>query len=408
MQRDTKTAGLGALGALGVGAALMYLLDPDRGARRRKLVADKLVRLRHSATDALDTTRRDLGNRTQGVAARTRGRFQSEEEADDRVIEERVRSELGRAVSHPSAITVLAVDGRVTLAGPVLAREVDDLLSRVGKVRSVKDVEHRLEVHETADGVPALQGGASRSGGRFELVQKNWSPAARLLTAVGGAALTLWGARHKGTLGTAASAAGLALFARGTTNTDLGRLTGVGGRRRGVDIQKTINIAAPVDNVFRYLTQWERWPEWMSHVREVRAAGVPGTVGERTRWVVDGPAGAPIAWDAEVTRFMPNEVVAWKTVEGAPVRHAGTLRFSQTANGGTRVHVQMSYNPPLGAVGHTVATIFGRDPKRQMDDDLARLKTTIESGVLPRDAAQPVTADREASGEMRGASGNVR
>jgi len=31
--------------------------------------------------------------------------------------------------------------------------------------------------------------------------------------------------------------------------------------------------------------------------------------------------------------------------------------------------------------------LLGSDPKRQMDDDLARLKTTIESGVAPHDAA---------------------
>jgi len=393
MQTETKYGGLSTIGALGVGAALMYLLDPDRGARRRKLVVDKLVRLGHTATDAVDTTRRDLGNRTHGLAAEARRRFRSDE-ADDRVIEERVRSELGRVASHPSAVTVRVVEGRVTLTGPVLARESDALLSGVRKVRGVQDVENRLALHEKADGVPALQGAeeGSRRGGEFELAQENWSPAARLLTTVGGGALAFWGARQRSPIGAAASAAGLALIARGATNTDLGRLTGVGGGRRGVDVQKTINIAASVDDVFAYMTDWERWPHWMSHVREVRASGEAGTVGERTHWVVDGPANVPVAWDAEVTQFVPNEVVSWKTVEGSPVRHAGTLRFAPNADGGTRVHVQMSYNPPAGAIGHTVAAILGRDPKRQMDDDLARLKTTIESGIPPRDAARPVTA----------------
>ena len=400
MQTEAKPTGLGTLGAIGVGAALMYLLDPDRGARRRKLVADKLVRFGHTTTDALDMTRRDLGNRTRGAvaAARSRGR---PDEADDRVIEERVRSELGRVVSHPSAISVVSADGSVALSGAVLAREVDDLLRRVSKVRGVRDVENRLDVYETAEGVPALQGGVSRPGGEFELAQENWSPAARLLTALGGGALALWGVRHKGPVGAAASAAGLALFARGTTNTDLGRLTGIGGGRRGVEVQKTINIVAPIDDVFDYLTHWEQWPQWMSHVREVHASGTPGSVGERTHWVVDGPANTPISWDAETTRFEPHRIVAWRTVDGSPVRHAGTLRLSANDDGTTRVHIQMSYNPPLGAVGHTVASIFGRDPKHQMDDDLARLKTTIEAGVAPRDAARPISAGRDASVESR-------
>lgn len=391
MQTETKYSALSAIGALGAGAAIMYLLDPDRGARRRKLVVDKLVRFGHAAADALDTTRRDLGNRTQGLAAGARHRFRSDD-ADDRVIEERVRSELGRVTSHPSAIAVQVVDGRVTLTGPMLAHEADAVLGRVRKVRGVQDIESHLELHEKGEGIPALQGGEKtpRGGGEFELAQENWSPAARLLTTVGGGALAVWGARQRGAVGAAASAAGLALVARGATNTDLARLTGVGGGRRGVDVQKTINIAAPVDDVFWYMTDWERWPHWMSHVREVRASGEAGTVGERTHWVVDGFANVPVAWDAEVTRFEPNELVSWRTVEGSPVRHAGTLRFASNADGGTRVHVQMSYNPPAGAIGHTVATILGRDPKRQMDDDLGRLKTTIESGIPPRDAARPV------------------
>jgi uncharacterized membrane protein len=59
---------------------------------------------------------------------------------------------------------------------------------------------------------------------------------------------------------------------------------------------------------------------------------------------------------------------------------------------GTRVDVHLGYNPVLGAVGHAVATFFARDPKRQLDDDLARLKTTIETGIPPRDAAEPEEA----------------
>ncbi|HEX7123044.1 MAG TPA: SRPBCC family protein, partial [Gemmatimonadaceae bacterium] len=151
---------------------------------------------------------------------------------------------------------------------------------------------------------------------------------------------------------------------------------------------KTITIHAPIEQVWAYLTEWERFPQWMTHVREVRASGVPGSIGERTHWVVDGPAGTTVSWDAETTRLVQNELVAWKSVEGAPVRQAGMIQFERQ-DGDTRVHIQLSYNPPAGALGHAVAKIFGRDPKHQMDDDLARLKTFIETGRAPHDAAQP-------------------
>ena len=56
---------------LGAGAALMYFLDPDRGARRRSLVRDKAVGLTNDATEAISGTAEDLSNRAYGVAAET-------------------------------------------------------------------------------------------------------------------------------------------------------------------------------------------------------------------------------------------------------------------------------------------------------------------------------------------------
>ena len=396
MRSDTSASGTPAqhaapsasvLGAVGLGAALMYFLDPARGARRRGLLRDKIVHAGHVAGDALGKTRRDLRNRAQGVAAETKNRVGADENADDRVIAERVRAELGRVVSHPGAIEVGVEQGHATLRGPVLAREVDDLLSRVRGVRGVADVDNQLEVHETADDVPALQGGERREGGKFELQQENWTPAARLLTTVAGGALALYGTRRKGALGAVAGVAGVALLARGSTNQPLRRVVGVGAGRRAVDVQKTINIDAPVDEVFAFFTEWERFPDWMSHVREVRPTGRRGPVGEITRWTVDGPAGTTVSWEAEPTRLEPNKLIAWKSLEGSAVQQAGDIRFEPVDGEGTRVDVHLSYNPPAGVVGHAVATLFARDPKQQMDDDLARLKTTIEAGQPPRDAA---------------------
>lgn len=397
MRTDANRNTIGILGGLGAGAALMYFLDPERGTRRRHLVRDKLVHAGRVAGDAAETTSRDLRNRAQGVAANARSRV-TQDDADDGVLAERVRSALGRAVSHPGAITVLAERGRIVLGGPVLRSEVDRLLSAVRGVRGVRDVEDRLEVHDSPDNVPALQGGAARRGDLPELAQENWAPAARLLTGAAGGALALYGARRRGALGAVLGVAGAVLAARGTSNFSTRRLTGVGAGRRAVDVQKTITIDAPVEHVFEFFSSWENWPRWMSHVREVQRAGTAGGA-ERTRWVVDGPAGIPVAWDAVTTQLVPNQVIAWKSVDGAAIGNAGIIRFKPTADGATTVDVQMSYNPPAGAVGHAVAAFFGRDPKQQMDDDLARIKTTIETGTPPHDAArgEPAAAAAAAS-----------
>jgi osmotically-inducible protein OsmY len=140
------------------GAGLMYLLDPDRGGRRRALVRDQATRARHRLGDELGATARDLSNRARGTAAELRSRFIREIVADD-VLSERVRSVIGRAVSHPGAIEVSVGDGRVTLQGSVLEAELDDLLRAVGRVRGVTRVDNELQVHREPGDVPSLQGG---------------------------------------------------------------------------------------------------------------------------------------------------------------------------------------------------------------------------------------------------------
>jgi uncharacterized membrane protein len=96
-----------------------------------------------------------------------------------------------------------------------------------------------------------------------------------------------------------------------------------------------------------------------------------------------------VSWTAEVTRLVPNEVLAWRSLPGSAVPNAGTIHFSPAENGGTRVDVQLSYDPPGGALGLVAAKLFGADAKSQMDEDLLRMKTFLETGQVPRDAASP-------------------
>src|SRR5687768_9194888 len=111
------------LTGIGVGFGLMYLLDPERGARRRARLRDAAVNAAHTAADAADAAGRDLSNRIAGTAAEVRGRF-TDGDVDDQTLIERVRTKLGRVVSHPHAISVTSDDGVITMTGPVLQAEV--------------------------------------------------------------------------------------------------------------------------------------------------------------------------------------------------------------------------------------------------------------------------------------------
>jgi osmotically-inducible protein OsmY len=145
---------------MALGAGLMYLLDPDRGRRRRALLRDQVVhggRELEELKDAAAASSRDLQNRIRGVVAETRNRLRRED-VDDSVLEARVRSEIGRLVANPRAIFVTASNGRITLSGPVLADEVEHLLSSILHVRGVSGVVNQLDVHQSPGDVPGLQG----------------------------------------------------------------------------------------------------------------------------------------------------------------------------------------------------------------------------------------------------------
>ena len=177
----------------------MFLLDPARGKRRRALVRDKFALATRKTGDCIEVTSRDVANRTRGLMAAIQSRLSSEQ-PDDAVLVDRVRSKLGRIVSHPSAIEVTAQNGNVTLSGPILATEAPHVLSCVNWVPGVKEIQNNLEVHEQADNHPALQGGRERPGYRFELLQQNWSPTARLLAGAAGASLAVYGGTRRNAL----------------------------------------------------------------------------------------------------------------------------------------------------------------------------------------------------------------
>jgi uncharacterized membrane protein len=372
------------LTGLGLGVSLMYFLDPERGRRRRARARDRIVHAAHLGADAMGATGRDVAHRVAGTTARLRGALHRED-VDDDVVIERVRAQLGRLVSHPRAIEVKAAGGVVTLRGPVLQAEVNGLLRGVERVRGVREVVSELEMYKQAGTVPALQGGSAPPGLQPDIWQREWSPATRLVTGTTGMAMASYGASRRDTAGALLAAAGVGLAARAATNLEMRRLTGIGGHRRAVDIQKTVTIDAPLNEVFKFWSDYSNFPRFLSRVFEVR----PSTREGQSHWTVEGPAGVPVEFDTELTVLTPNEAIGWRTVEGSPVAHAGLVRFEPIGNSRTRIQVRMSYNPPGGWIGHGVAAAFGVDPKASLDADLVRMKTLLETGRPARDAAYP-------------------
>ncbi len=355
------------------GAAFMYMMDPDRGRRRRALVRDKTARTIHETERAIDKTTRDISNRARGIAAMARS-ILGDRYVDEDVVVARARAKIGRIVSHPHAIEIRSERGRLVLEGPVLEREYHALLAAARSASEGMEIDDRLDRHAEAD-IPALQGGPARPGERWELMQTNWTPAVRMLAGAGGTALLLRGLRRGGLGGFASGVVGSGMLLRAAANMELKRALGIDGAHRAVNIEKTVNVHAPAPDVFAFWSRYENFPRFMSHLAEVRDLG-----NNRSHWVAKGPLGMPVTWTAEITDRVENKLLAWRSLPGAYLENNGVVRFDPTPDGGTRITIRMSYTPPLGVVGHTLAQIFGVDPKHDMDEDFVRLKSLIEHG----------------------------
>lgn len=150
---------LSFLGGFAVGALVMYYLDEQSGGRRRALARDKMVAAGHDAAWTAQAKGKRAVDRAKGVMATGHLDRVSRHEPDTaQQLHDRIRSRLGRVVSHPRSVHVAIEPDCVCLTGHVLRKEVDHLLAEVQGIAGVDEVRNELQVHETAEGISELQG----------------------------------------------------------------------------------------------------------------------------------------------------------------------------------------------------------------------------------------------------------
>ncbi|MGH7638208.1 MAG: BON domain-containing protein [Gemmatimonadaceae bacterium] len=131
------------LAGIGIGAAVMYFLDPDRGTRRRHVLADKARRGLRLTGRELHDAAENAKNHTKGKVLELQHRM-SEEPVDDQRLVERVRAELGHRVERARAIEVSAENGRVTLTGALPYDQIERATKTAASVRGVREIDNRL------------------------------------------------------------------------------------------------------------------------------------------------------------------------------------------------------------------------------------------------------------------------
>ncbi|GAA3222372.1 SRPBCC family protein [Nonomuraea helvata] len=367
-------AGAGAA----VGAAVEYLFDPDRGRSRRAKVRDQASHATHELTYGVGRLSRDLRNRSRGLAAGTRFRLAGRS-ADDRILYERVRAQIGRYLAHPHAVEVKVEDGVALLNGDVLTGEDRRAVRAVRRIPGIRSVEPRWHVHRDPSEVPRFQGTGRVRSPVPELLQQHWAPSARFLAGTGAAALWIFAGRFPRAVAWPLRGAAIMLGARSATNLPLRRLTGINAGRRAVDVTRAVTIAAPPEQIWELLSDYSIFARIMPDVREVRRS-VDGT---KSHWEIRGPMGRPIRFDAVETSRQEGSHITWKSADGQLIAHTGEVRLAPEQGGRTRLQVQLTYNPVAGAAGHAIARLLGADPGTRLKEDLLRLKSCIEGQQQP-------------------------
>lgn len=228
----------------------------------------------------------------------------------------------------------------------------------------------------------------------------NVAEAERWASALGGAALAAWGLKHlreeRAPAGAMIAAAGMGLIARGATGhcpvyeaagvqTSRSDARAALGGTRGIDVEQSATINRQPDELYAWWRQLDQLPRIMRHLVAVKE-----TNARHSHWIAKGPAGRSIEWDAEIVTDHPGELIVWRTLEGADLVSAGSVRFRPAPGGrGTEVRVHLQYDPPAGRLGAAVAWMFGAEPAQAIQEDLRHFKQLMEAGEVPTIAGQP-------------------
>ena len=205
----------------------------------------------------------------------------------------------------------------------------------------------------------------------------------RMISAIAGGALALYGLRRGSLGGLLIAGLGAALGYRGITgNCQLYEKLGIdsGGAQRnvgnlGVKIDKEIVVNAPPERLYGIWRNFQNLPKILSHIEKVEILSP-----NRSRWTLKAPVG--ISWEAELINDKLNELIAWRTDGNQWVNHAGSVTFQSIGGGSTRVHVSLQYDPPGGQIGHAVASLFAEDAGSKVEQDLGNFKRAVEEGRL--------------------------
>ncbi|MFO0417206.1 MAG: BON domain-containing protein [Pseudomonadota bacterium] len=135
---------LGLLVGVVLGSGLMYIFYPGNYNRKRALARDKATSLLNHSIDTAGKTIRHLRNKLQGVMASATRAVSSEVVVSDRRLIDRIRSTIGRTISHPHSIDYAVHEGRVTVRGTLTQHEAGLVVQAIEEIPGVRSVDNQI------------------------------------------------------------------------------------------------------------------------------------------------------------------------------------------------------------------------------------------------------------------------
>ncbi len=198
------------------------------------------------------------------------------------------------------------------------------------------------------------------------------------LAALGGVLIGASG--RQGRAGGIARLAGVGLIGLAARPLIARAITSAGARRRSLAFNTSIEIGRPVADVFAFFKDFENFPRVIGSVRSV----IDHQDG-RSHWEVYTPSGSVLAWDAVVTKYVPNSVIAWESVVRSLVESAGVARFTPLSPERTRVDLSLTHHPLQTTLKDAVRALLARHPSEQVHAHLDHIRFYLES--LPAQTA---------------------
>jgi len=244
--------------------------------------------------------------------------------------------------------------------------------------------------------IAGTDSGVARAVHALPQIRTNVSSNERWLSLAAGGTLTALGFDGRGPSLLSSLLGGYLIYRAATGNCPMYQALGVStsdstapntaiAAGHGTRVEHAVTVMKPASEIYEFWRDFENLPRFMTHLVDVDT-----TTDGRSHWIAKGPLGTKVEWDAELIADIPGEAIGWKSLDGADVDTAGSVRFRELGlNRGTEVRVNLKYDPPAGKVGTAISRLFGEAPEQQVREDMRRFKEIMEAGEIPTTRGQP-------------------